>query len=46
METVLYESPDISRNDLTDIYGPPTYVRQFIDILKERYSDKKLTTNG
>jgi hypothetical protein len=46
METVLYESPDISRNDLTDIYGPPTYVRQFIDILKERYSDKKLTIYG
>lgn len=44
--SVLYESPDIIRNDLTDIYGCSNNVEQFTNMLKERYKSKPLTVYG
>ena len=44
MTTLLYESPDIQRNDVTEVYGNINLVQQFLTHLKERYKDNKKLT--
>jgi capsular polysaccharide biosynthesis protein len=43
METILYESPDISRNDLSNIYGSQEHVEQFVNRFKYVYRNEHLT---